>query len=118
MVDILYLEKRIFIFNMYYLFLDESGDLGFDFVQKKPSNFFVATILLVKGNESLKKCKIAVRRTIRNKLNTGGKRKRLVSELKGSGTTLEIKKYLYKQLIGADISVYCLVLNKRRVFND
>ena len=39
---------------MLYLFLDESGDLGFDFVQKKPSNYFVIAILTVKGSNNRK----------------------------------------------------------------
>lgn len=30
---------------MWYLYLDESGDLGFDFVNKKPSKFFTVTII-------------------------------------------------------------------------
>ena len=32
---------------MLHLFLDESGDLGFDFVNKKPSKFFTITILVL-----------------------------------------------------------------------
>ncbi len=35
---------------MWYLYLDESGDLGFDFVNKKPSKFFTITILVIKGD--------------------------------------------------------------------
>lgn len=34
---------------MLYLYLDESGDLGFDFVTKKPSEFFTICVLAVKG---------------------------------------------------------------------
>jgi hypothetical protein len=37
---------------MLYLYLDESGDLGFDFVNKKPSKFFVVTILALNGHEA------------------------------------------------------------------
>jgi hypothetical protein len=40
---------------MLFLYLDESGDLGFDFVNKKPSKFFVVTILAVKGYEENRK---------------------------------------------------------------
>ena len=32
---------------MLFLYLDESGDLGFDFVNKKPSRYFVVTVLAV-----------------------------------------------------------------------
>lgn len=34
---------------MWYLYLDESGDLGFDFVNKKPSKFFTVSILKEKS---------------------------------------------------------------------
>lgn len=37
---------------MLYLYLDESGDLGFDFVNKKPSKFFTVTILAIRGPEN------------------------------------------------------------------
>jgi hypothetical protein len=37
-----------------YLYLDESGDLGFDFVNKKPSKFFTVTIMVInKNNENV-----------------------------------------------------------------
>ncbi|MBU1291133.1 DUF3800 domain-containing protein, partial [bacterium] len=34
---------------MYYLYLDESGDLGFDLVNKNSSKFFTVCILLIKS---------------------------------------------------------------------
>jgi len=34
---------------MWYLYMDESGDLGFDFVNKKPSKFFTITIVGFNG---------------------------------------------------------------------
>ncbi|MEK6700308.1 MAG: hypothetical protein AABZ10_14850 [Nitrospirota bacterium] len=34
---------------MLYLYLDESGDLGFDFFAKKPSKYFTVTVLAVSG---------------------------------------------------------------------
>ncbi len=36
---------------MLYLYLDESGDLGFDFFTKKPSKFFTITIMMMKEIE-------------------------------------------------------------------
>jgi len=83
--------------NMWYLYLDESGDLGFDFVNKKPSKFFTVTILALGSIEANRKLVKAVKVVLRRKLNPKGKRKRLVFELKGTGTTLEVKKYFYKQ---------------------
>jgi len=49
---------------MWYLYLDESGDLGFDFINKKPSKFFTVTILAIRGqnNKQLLKavCKVPI----------------------------------------------------------
>jgi hypothetical protein len=99
-----------------YLYLDESGDLGFDFVNKKPSKYFVVTILVVKGHEA-NRCLInGVKKTLRRKLNPKNKRKRIVSELKGTKTTIEVKEYFYQQVKDLDLAVYAIVLNKRRVY--
>ncbi|MFA6571259.1 MAG: DUF3800 domain-containing protein, partial [Bacteroidota bacterium] len=38
---------------MAYIFLDESGDLGFDFSKKKTSNNFVITFLFLKTKNSV-----------------------------------------------------------------
>jgi len=40
---------------MSYIFMDESGDLGFDFRKKKTSNFFVITCLFVENKRLLEK---------------------------------------------------------------
>jgi hypothetical protein len=83
---------------MLYLYLDESGDLGFDFVNKKPSKYFVVTILVVKGHEANRRLINGVKKTLRRKLNPKNKRKRIVSELKGTKTTIEVKEYFYRQV--------------------
>lgn len=101
---------------MWYLYLDESGDLGFDFVNKKPSKFFTVAVLAVCGQESNRKLSKAVRVVLRRKLNPKGKRKRIVQELKGTATTLEIKKYFFKQVESIDFQIYSISLNKKRVY--
>ncbi len=103
---------------MWYLYLDESGDLGFDFVNKKPSKFFTVTILALRGVDNNRKLKKTVKITLRRKLNPPGKMKRLVAELKGSSTTLEIKKYFYKQIKEVTFVLYTISLNKRRVYEN
>lgn len=103
---------------MLYLYLDESGDLGFDFVTKNPSKFFVVTILVVQGQDNNRQIINGVRKTIQRKLNPPGKRKRLVQELKGTGTILEIKKYFYNQLKDINFKIYTIILNKKRVYKD
>lgn len=101
---------------MLYLYLDESGDLGFDFVNKKPSKVFVVTILAVKGHDANRKLINGVKKTLRRKLNPKNKRKRMVDELKGTKTTNEVKEYFYHQIKDLEFSIYALVLNKRRIF--
>ena len=49
---------------MLHLYLDESGDLGFDFANKNPSRFFTITILVVDGFEANRKLIAAVRKTL------------------------------------------------------
>ncbi len=101
---------------MLYLYLDESGDMGFDFVNKKPSRFFTICILVVKGMESRKRIVKMIERTLRRKLNPRNKRKRFVQELKASSTTLSIKEYFYRNIRDVDFSVYSITLNKKRVY--
>ena len=101
---------------MWYLYLDESGDLGFDFVNKKPSRYFTMAILLVKGYRENRLLLKAVKKTLRRKLNPKGKRKRWIDELKATKTTLEIKEYFYQQIKSVDFEIYSITLNKRRVY--
>jgi hypothetical protein len=83
---------------VYYLYLDESGDLGFDLVNKKSSKFFTVCILLIRNNDYKRKIVKSVKRTLRKKLNPKNKRNRIVQELKGTFTTIEIKKYFYSKV--------------------
>ncbi len=101
---------------MWHLYLDESGDLGFDFVNKKPSKFFNVTILAVSSEERNKALISATKKVIRKKLNPKNKNK--IHELKGSQTTLEIKKYFYKQVKEIKFGIYSITLNKKRLYND
>lgn len=101
---------------MWYLYLDESGDLGFDFVNKKPSKFFTVTILALSSFDANRKIIKAVRKTLARKLNAKNKRKRIVQELKGTETTLDIKKYFFGQVRDVKFGLYSLTLNKKRLF--
>lgn len=102
---------------MLYLFLDESGDLGFDFVNKKPSSFFTIIILLVRGQENLRGLSKAIRRTIHHKLKHP-KQKGHINELKGSSTTMAVKEYFMRQVSMIPFDIYALTLNKRRVYEQ
>lgn len=101
---------------MWYLYLDESGDLGFDFVNKKPSKFFTVAILALSSVEANRKLIKAVKITIRRKLNPPGNRKRIVYELKGSKTAIEIKNYFYKKVKDTRFGIYAITLNKQKVY--
>ena len=99
---------------MWYLYLDESGDLGFDFVNKKPSNFFTITILAVSCINNNRRILKAVKITLRRKF----RKKDEVKELKGKELDLNIKKYLYKQMKDVKFGLYAMTLNKRRVYAE
>ncbi len=66
--------------NSMIIYLDESGDLGFDFNGKNPSRKFVITILVCNGQNVSREFRKAVRRTIKNKLNRKKAKRRTVQE--------------------------------------
>ncbi len=101
---------------MWYLYLDESGDLGFDFVNKKPSKFFTVTILALSCRDANRKLIKAAKITLRRKLNDAKHRKRIVYELKGTGTTMEVKKYFYEEVKNIKFGIYSITLNKKKVY--
>src|SRR3989344_752425 len=103
---------------MLYLYVDESGDLGFDFITKNPSKFFTLTILTLDNYDQDRKLAKAVKITLSRKLNPKGKRTRIVQELKGSNTTPEVKDYFYKKLKEIKFSVYSITINKKRVIQE
>lgn len=103
---------------MWYLFLDESGDLGFDFVNKKPSKFFTVTILAMSSRDSEKEIAAGIKKTLRRKLNHRKNRQRIVYELKGSQTTIAIKTYFYDQVRNTKFGIYSITLNKKKVYQD
>lgn len=98
-----------------FIYLDESGDLGFNFSKGKTTKKFVITILVCNSDSARKEFKKAVRRTLKNKLNRKKKHSRYVAELKGMNTTLKIKKYFFRNIKNNDWGIYALALNKIRV---
>jgi len=80
-----------------YIYLDESGDLGFDFSKPATTNYFVVTVLGVRDNLTNRKIEKAIERTLKNKINRGRKRNS-ATELKGSMTNLATKQYFYRQV--------------------
>lgn len=98
-----------------YIYLDESGDLGFDFRKKKTTKKFVITLLVCYTDAARKEFAKAVRRALKNKLNRKKKGSRHITEIKGTDTTLEIKRYFFRNIKDNNWSIYALVLNKVRV---
>lgn len=101
---------------MWYLYLDESGDLGFDFVNKKPSKFFTVSILALSSYDANRKLIKAAKITLKRKLNNPKHCKRIVQELKGTNTKLEVKEYFFEQAKDIKFGIYSITLNKKRVF--
>jgi hypothetical protein len=100
---------------MLYLYLDESGDLGFDFANKKPSKFFTITILTINGIDQNRKLIKAVKKTLGIKLN---RKNRIYYELKGATTVLSIKKYFFNQIRNIPFGLYSISVDKRKILNS
>lgn len=100
-----------------YIFLDESGDLGFDFDKHGTSKFFVITLLVIISEMDKRKIEKSVERTIRTKIKKGRKTKngKKYLELKGTNTIFEIKKYFWNQIKTSSFEIYTLILNKKNL---
>lgn len=99
---------------MLYLYLDESGDLGFDFVNKKPSAFFTVCVLAIKGRENDRALVNAVRTVLRRQSFLHANKKGY--ELKGNTASQELKNYFYKKASHIDFKLYSITLNKKKVY--
>ena len=96
---------------MAYIFLDESGNLGFNFDKKKTTKFFVITFLFVKDKNSLER--------IVKKIFRGFSK----AELKHHPNVLHAfkekprtRQKMLSLLTDKDISVIVIYLNKRKVY--
>ncbi len=96
------------------IYLDESGDLGFDFNKGGTSRKFVITVLACDSSNEVQIFRKAVRRTLKNKINNK-QGARNVQELKGIATTLAVKSYFYRHLSRNGWRIYTVILNKKRV---
>lgn len=93
---------------MAFIFLDESGDLGFSF-EKGSSRFFVVTIIFVEAKRSLEK--------IARKIHQGLRKKyRKVGILHAHREMPITRQRLLKALGTKECSILAVVLNKKRVY--
>ncbi len=99
---------------MFYLFLDESGDLGFDFNKAGITKYFVVTLLLLPNMTAKRNMEKAVERTVKLKIRRGKKREPAI-ELKGSKATQPVKTYFYRKIAHLDFSVYAIIVDKRKL---
>lgn len=94
------------------LFIDESGDLGFDFDKRGTSTHFAITALVLESHGSRKILEKGVERTLKNKINIGKRAKDPTKELKGHKTSIEVKQYLWRQIQACDFSLYVICVRK------
>ena len=95
------------------IYLDESGDLGLDFSKARTTRKFVIALLVCKNHSVSDDFRRSVRRTLKNKVNSGKKRSRGIEELKGSATTLPVKEYFYRHLPQDGWHIYSVILDKQ-----
>lgn len=94
---------------MAYIFLDESGDLGF---KPRSSKWFIFTIVLTNNHRKIEK---AIKK-IRNGLKKKYKR---VNELHAYHCQPIARKKMLKLLSeNKDLKVLCVILNKKKVYVD
>lgn len=94
---------------MAYIFLDESGDLGF---KKTSSNWFMFTIAITDDSRALERVVKRVWRSLKKK------HKRL-GELHASHEKNITKKRMLRQLSEiSDLKILCVILNKQKVYVD
>lgn len=76
------------------IYLNKSGDLDFDFVNKKSSNFFTICVLVIRGQSNYRAMAKAVKAAL----------------------PLDGKKYFYKTVKGIKFYLYAVTLNKRKAY--
>ena len=95
---------------MAYIFLDESGDLGFNFKKKKTSRYFIVTLLYTERKEPLEKI---VKNIFRGSRQIGKPhRMNVLHAYKESRIT---KERFLKHLNELDVCIYSLSIDKKDI---
>ncbi|MEK7168963.1 MAG: DUF3800 domain-containing protein [Patescibacteria group bacterium] len=97
---------------MSYIFIDESGDLGFD-KEKYNSKYFIITALFIPEKKPLEKIVKKVYSTLRKKIKAigGG----VLHSVKEKPAT---RKRLLKLLLKLELSIMVICLDKSKVYTD
>jgi hypothetical protein len=111
-------EGRLF-FMTWHLFLDESGDLGFDFENTQCSKNLTIAILAASQPATAMAIRGAVKKTLARKVNRGKKgRNRPAQELKGASTSIQVKRYFYDLVKHQQFGIYAMTLDKKHVTQE
>lgn len=94
---------------MSYIFMDESGNLGFNFNKKGTSSYFLITFLFSKNKRSLEKCVKKVHSGLRKSYKKVG----VLHAYKEEPVT---KKRLLSLLSKKDCRIMTILLNKKKVY--
>ncbi len=94
---------------MAYIFLDESGDLGFDFSKKRTTKFFVITFLFTKNKRPIEKVVRKIHSGLRKKYKKIG----VLHAVKEEPIT---RQRLFKLLLEKDCLFMTIYLNKKKVY--
>lgn len=95
---------------MAYLFLDESGDLGFNFQEKKPSKFFVITCLFAENKHPIEKI---VKKTHSELSKKFKRRFGVLHSVKERPIT---RRRLLRRLTEKECFIMTIYLNKKKVY--
>jgi hypothetical protein len=90
-----------------YLFLDESGNLGFDLT--KTTRFFAMALLIVNNLHSVKAINLNISQTLK-RMN---KKQKVVKELKGTDTSIKIKKYFLDGITNSSWYLHSIIIDKK-----
>jgi hypothetical protein len=94
---------------MAYIFLDESGDLGF---KETSSKWFLFTIVLTNDHRKIEKVIKKIRKGLKKKYKK-------VNELHAYHSQPAVRKKMLSMLSEiADLKILCIVLNKEKVYGD
>ncbi|MBI4162208.1 MAG: DUF3800 domain-containing protein [Candidatus Aenigmarchaeota archaeon] len=94
-----------------YIFIDESGDLGFDFTKKgKPSDFFLVGALKVKDEKILN-------RIIKKHRKRVKKKKEEKKEVKFSNTSPENRRRILADIAKLDAEIFIVYINKHKAYD-
>lgn len=93
---------------MIYMFLDESGDLGFNFTNKGTTDFFIVTFLITENKKPIEKIIKNIHKGLRKKYKVKGGALHAVKEERV--TILR----LCRQIVKTDCQIAIIYLNKRQ----